>query len=103
MRSIEPEKWVPKFRYNCIDTEYISNWDGEWWHHLPFPLISVRWLEIEYFEKNTELIDHSLEIKNLLVSIGFEFKQGKKAFRIFGYSPKDCADFCEKENTSVQN
>ncbi len=100
MRKFEINGWKPKFRFNCIDTKYISPWDGEWYHHLPYPFISVRWFEISFLEKSLncshlgkEHIDHSAKIEVILKRIGFEFQKGQEAFRVFGYAPRDLADF----------
>jgi len=41
------EGWRPSYRYKCVDGP-PSGWDVEWFHHLPFPLISVEWLDIAY-------------------------------------------------------
>ena len=88
-------EWRPMYRCNCIASDFISQFEAEWWHHLPFPLISVRWLEVTFIEEifrghllNSKIVDHSPEIQNLLTKIGFEFEKGTEAFRIFAYAPK---------------
>ncbi len=93
--------WSPSFRVNCIDSEYISPWASEWWHHLPFPLMSVSWMDLSVTEeKDTKWgrtlpgqIDHSSELEELLTKIGLGFETGKDVIRIFGYAPKDRRDF----------
>ncbi len=100
IRNSPDSEWRPSFRYNCIDSEFISTWDCEWWHHLPFPFVSVRWFEVSFMEEihrgnliSPEVKDHSEKLKSLLESIGLEFERGKEAFRIYGYSPIDHTDF----------
>jgi hypothetical protein len=39
--------WQPSYSYNCIDRS-PSGWDVEWFYHLPFPLLSVEWLDIAH-------------------------------------------------------
>jgi hypothetical protein len=85
--------WVPSFRYRCIDSDFVSSWDGEWWHHVPMPMISVAWMELRHSEYDYRLpprrIDHSRELCELLDEIGFDYAVGEHAIRIFGYSPRD--------------
>lgn len=97
--QFEP-KWIPCFRFNCIDSDYISVWDNEWYNHLPYPMLSVMWFEIEYKEEcvkknNTEIvtIDHSARLESLIKSIGFEYEKGSTSLRIYGYSPIDRTGF----------
>jgi hypothetical protein len=99
-RSTPEKEWTPSFRFRCIDSDYISQWDGEWWHHLPFPFLSVLWLDLNYLEArhrgklmDDEIIDHSSKLSDLLIAIGFEFERGNGIIRIFGYSPKDYTEF----------
>lgn len=100
MRSQSSKGWCPSFMFNCIDSEYVSRWDCEWWHHLPFPFLSVRWLDISFSEETnkkgsllpSEFIDHSKELEALLTKIGLDFKKGKEAFRIFGYAPREMSE-----------
>ena len=106
MRTRGGDRWCPSFRFNCIDTDYISRWDCEWWHHLPFPLMSVRWMDLSFIEEkekkgrllDSEYIDHSKSIEVMLSEIGFDFKKGEKAIRIFGYAPRDISDFPPLKN-----
>lgn len=65
--------WRPRYRCKRID-ESPWRWDGEWFYHLPFPLLSVEWLDLEYLDEIREhrqpprvlLIDHSDWIEELL-------------------------------------
>ncbi|MDB4264918.1 hypothetical protein N9893_02510, partial [bacterium] len=79
---------------------FISHWDTEWWYHLPFPFISVEWLDIGYIQEipkgrllKPDTIDHSLWIGDLLKQIRFEYEKGFDFYRIFGYSPKNYDQF----------
>ena len=88
------EGWKPKFRCKCIDST-PSYWDGEWFYHLPFPLLSLEWLDIEFIERTHRgrliapvFTDHSAWLEELLVRVGFEYQKGSALIRIFGYSPK---------------
>lgn len=76
-----------------FDSDHDSRWDGEWWYHVPMPMISVAWLELKHFEFDHRLpprrIDHTDELRHLLDRIGFNYSVGEHAIRIFGYSPRD--------------
>ncbi len=100
MRKTNPKDWCPSFRFKCIDSEYVSKWDTEWWHHLPFPFISVHWFDLSFREEihrgrllEPEIIDHSKKIDKILSTIGFDYEKGKEIFRIFGYAPKNYREF----------
>jgi hypothetical protein len=88
-------EWRPSYRYKCIDGP-PSGWDVEWFYHLPFPFVSVEWLDIAYLQKVSgaglpsggHVIDHSGWIEDLLRSIGLDFHSGTTMIRIFGYSPR---------------
>jgi hypothetical protein len=88
--------WRPRYRFKCIDGP-PSSWDREWFYHLPFPMISVEWLDLEYFQETTihrlpprvEVTDHSEWLVELLKRIGLDFQKGREVIRIFGYSPKN--------------
>jgi hypothetical protein len=87
--------WRPAYRYRCIDGP-PSSWDVEWYYHLPFPFISVEWLDVAFLQKMREhrlpaqihTIDHSSWIEEVLQRIGLDYEKGTKMIRIFGYSPK---------------
>ncbi len=85
--------WVPRFRYRCIGSDTISSWDAEWWYHVPMPMISVAWLELQHSESDHRLppgrVDHTQELCALLDQIGFDYAIGEHSIRIFGYSPRD--------------
>lgn len=87
--------WQPRFRYKCIDGD-PSRWDGEWYYHLPLPMISVEWLDIGHLQETTihrlptriETTDHSGWIIALLDQIGLDYEVGETMIRIFGYAPR---------------
>lgn len=92
------ENWRPSYRYKCIDAP-PSSWDVEWFYHLPFPLMSVEWLDVAFLQETREhrmpprihVTDHSPWLEELLRSVGLEYQKGNTMIRIFGYSPK-CLD-----------
>jgi len=89
------ERWRPSYRCKCIDGP-PSSWDAEWFYHLPFPLISVEWLDVFFLQKTREhrlpprvhVTDHSRWLEELLRQVGLEYQKGSTMIRIFGYSPK---------------
>ena len=88
-------EWRPSYRYRGIDGP-ISGWDVEWFHHLPFPMLSVEWLDIAHRQEVREhrlppritVIDHSEWIVPLLEKVGLDYRVGKEMIRVFGYSPR---------------
>lgn len=88
--------WRPAFRTQTVEG-CVSGWDSEWFHHLPYPLISVEWMDLTCQERihvhrlpsREEIIDHSQEIELLLRRIGFDFERGLRTIRIFGYFPRN--------------
>lgn len=88
--------WRPRYRCKCIDAPPCLSWDGEWFYHPPYPLISLEWLDISFLEKTHRgrliapiLTDHSAWIGDLMRRIGFDYQKGGTMIRIFGYSPRD--------------
>ena len=87
--------WRPSYRYKCIDGP-PSGWDVEWFYHLPFPLLSVEWLDIAHLQEVREhrlppqvsVIDHSAWLVPLLQQVGLDFRVGSSTVRVFGYSPR---------------
>ena len=92
--------WRPSYRYKCIDGP-PSGWDVEWFYHLPFPLLSVEWLDIGYLQEIREarlpprvsVIDHSVWMVPLLQQIGLDFRVGANMVRVFGYYPRSAELF----------
>ncbi len=96
------EGWIPSYRYKCIDAVNgtISRWDAEWWGHLPYPMVSIEWLDIGMHEPvhqgrllPAKTIDHSPWILAQLARIGFEYEVAADVVRIWGYAPKSYEDF----------
>ncbi len=86
--------WRPSYRYKCIDGP-PSTWDAEWWYHLPFPMMSVEWFDICYFQEvrhgqliDLEKIDHSDWITKILRDARFCYDVVGDIVRIHGYLPK---------------
>lgn len=88
--------WRPSYRYKCIDGP-CSDWDVEWYYHLPFPMLSVEWLDVCHLQEvrlrrlpeRVNLVDHSAWIEKLLKTIGLDYRTGTNVIRIFGYSPRN--------------
>jgi hypothetical protein len=88
-------EWRPSYRYKCIDGP-PSGWDVEWFYHLPFPLVSVEWLDVGYLQEVREerlpprvnTIDHSAWLVSLLERIGLDHRVGERMIRVFGYCPR---------------
>ena len=95
--------WRPRFRCKRID-DAPWRWDGEWFYHLPFPLLSVEWLDLEFLQEIREhrqptrvhVVDHSGWIEDLLRGIGLDYRKGARMIRIFGYSPRSLELFDEE-------
>ena len=94
--------WRPSYRFKCIDGP-PSQWDVEWFYHLPFPMLSVEWLDIYHIQEvrvhrlpaRTDIIDHSIWIEELLKRVGLDYRKGTKMIRTFGYSPRSMELFDE--------
>lgn len=93
-------EWRPSYRSKSI-TGHISEWDVEWFYHLPFPFAYVEWLDIGLWQEAPSLgvllprayIDHTQEISQVVSQIGFEFEVKADVMRIWGYLPKCYEDF----------
>jgi hypothetical protein len=89
------QDWRPSYRFKCIDGP-ASGWDVEWFYHLPFPLMSVEWMDVAYVQETLERrlparihrTDHSPWLEELLRRTGLEYQKGSTMIRIFGYSPR---------------
>jgi hypothetical protein len=92
--------WRPSYRYKCIDGP-PSQWDTEWFYHLPFPMLSVEWLDVAFRQETEEhrlplrvsVTDHSVQLEELLRCVGLDYQKGATMIRIFGYSPKNVEMF----------
>lgn len=94
VEAMRARSWRPSYRFKCVDGP-VSDWDVEWFYHLPFPLISVEWLDVVFLqeEKKHQLVapqvtDHSPWIEAMLTSAGLDFRKGTEMIRIFGYAPR---------------
>ena len=100
IRSTPQNSWKPSYRCKCIDSDFVSEWDCEWWYHLPYPFICVQWLDLSFQEDisvgrrlPSKILDHSLQLEALLSRIGLDYEKGLDSIRIFGYAPRDLDDF----------
>lgn len=91
--------WRPSYRSKSV-TVYISQWDVEWFYHLPFPFSAVQWLDIGLHERESvarllppKITDHSTEMIAVLRSIGFDFEVRGDVVRVWGYLPRCHEDF----------
>ncbi|OPB01039.1 hypothetical protein BFW87_01180 [Pseudomonas fluorescens] len=92
--------WHPSYRSKSI-TGHISDWDVEWFYHLPFPFAYVEWFDIGLWQAAPSkgallpqtFIDHTEEISGVVAQIGFEFEVRADVLRIWGYLPKSYEDF----------
>ncbi|QPB83500.1 hypothetical protein CWC22_011075 [Pseudoalteromonas rubra] len=75
----------PCYRTKVVNG-YISEWDSEWYYHLPFPLLCVEWIDIDLSEK----------VLSLVQRIGFEFEVTDSFVRVWGYFPKCYKEFGAK-------
>lgn len=90
--------WRPSYRSKWV-TGHVSEWDTEWFYHLPFPFVGVEWLDLGMHQSisrgrllDREIIDHTSEFTDLLKRIGFEFEVWSDVVRIWGYAPKSYDD-----------
>jgi hypothetical protein len=93
------EGWRPSYRVRCVDGP-VSDWDVEWSYHLPFPMISVLWLDLAFVRLTARpgwpgpaAVDHSPWLLDLLQRIGLDFRAGEKMIRVFGYAPRELEHF----------
>ncbi len=94
------EGWRPSYRSKSV-TGFVTDWDVEWFCHLPFPFEGVEWFDIGLHQDGpflgrllpTTTIDHGGEILALLGKIGFDFERRGDVVRIWGYLPRSYEDF----------
>lgn len=91
--------WRPSYRSKSV-TGHVSDWDVEWFYHLPFPFTCVQWFDIGLHERTQmgrlmppKITDHSDEIISMIQRIGFEYEAQKDIVRIWGYLPRCHEDF----------
>ncbi|WP_322052076.1 DUF6678 family protein [Paraburkholderia bannensis] len=93
MRSLR--EWRPSYRSKWVNG-HVSEWDVEWFYHLPFPFVGVEWIDLGLHERASlrhEVVDHSALILSKLAEIGLEFEARGDVARIWGYAPKSYEDF----------
>jgi len=99
--SSEGQKpWRYSWRSEWI-SGHISDWDCEWFYHLPFPMAGVEWLDIAFLQEVVEhrlpprvhVIDHSPWLMETLARIGLDYRRGQQMVRIYGYAPRDLERF----------
>ena len=90
----EWEDWRPSYRYKTVNN-HISNWDVEWYYHLPFPFICVEWFDIGLYEEiyigqlvKNKIVDHTKKITDLLSLCKFDYEVHSDIVRVWGYLPK---------------
>jgi len=99
--AMREQVWRPSYRFKCVDG-LVSEWDVEWFYHLPLPLISVEWMDVAFLqtERRNALLapvvtNHSAWIEALIKQVGLDFRIGQSMIRIFGYSPRSTERFDE--------
>lgn len=48
--AIRNDDWHPSYRFCWISNRFISSWDAEWHHHLPYPFAGVLWFDMSTLE-----------------------------------------------------
>ena len=84
------EKWVPSYRSKWLNG-HISEWDCEWYYHLPFPFLGVLWLDISSLGNDEK--DEADWLLPAIDQIGFEHEFSGGVTRIWGYLPRCHEDF----------
>ena len=90
----EWKDWQPSYRYKTVNN-YISDWDVEWYYHLPFPFVCVEWFDIGLYEEiyigqlvKNKIVDHTKKITDLLSLCKFDYEVHSDIVRVWGYLPK---------------
>ena len=84
MAMYELKENHPKWRSKCIDNEFISEWDGEWYYHFSEGgYKDLEWVEIKIENQEQKTLVHS-KLKDIRVP-GHEIENG---FRVYGYIKK---------------
>jgi hypothetical protein len=94
LTSVRSETSMPCFRTKVVNG-YVSHWDNEWYYGLPFPMLSIEWLDIEFEAAELingkftdKMIDKKMWIIGIVEKAGFEYETNERFVRIFGYFPK---------------
>lgn len=96
------EGWRPSYRFKTVGGP-ASDWDVEWFYHLPFPMMSVEWFDIGLEQSSSVerllprvTTDHSEWILAILSNAKFCFERRGGIVRVFGYLPKDYSGLSEE-------
>lgn len=88
------EQWTPRYRCKCVDAD-ASEWDAEWWHHMPFSMLSIEWLDIQLVQSlhrgqliPKQRIDHREWVLSVLDLAKLTYEVHGDLVRVFGYLPK---------------
>lgn len=99
IEAMRARSWHPSYRFKCVDGP-VSGWDVEWFHHLPFPFISVEWFDVAFLQEEkkhwlvaAKVTDHSPWIEEILTAAGLDYRKGNEMIRIFGYAPRSLEHF----------
>ncbi|WP_321808574.1 DUF6678 family protein [Burkholderia sp. BCC1993] len=87
--------WRPSYRSKWVNG-HVTDWDVEWFYHLPFPFVGVEWFDIGLNAQASathQAADQSARVLGKLAEIGFEFEARCEVVRIWGYGPKSYEDF----------
>lgn len=84
--------WKPSYRSKSV-TGYVSDWDTEWFYHLPFPFLCVEWFDISLQSNESTPDDYVVWLEGIVSAIGFEFEIKNDILRIWGYGPKSYDQF----------
>lgn len=100
MRSDNEGRRTPSFRCGFVDSDYIADWDAEWFYHLPLPAMGWSFMDLACCDwlgngQKTDLV-HRTEVESIVKRIGFDYEISTFGLRIFGYAPRDYREF---ENT----
>ncbi len=71
----------PKWRTKCIDSDYVSEWDGEWFYHFS----EGGFKDIEWVEIQIENDLQSAVVKEILQHIHLPGVTTENGFKVFGY------------------
>ncbi|MBQ4880374.1 DUF6678 family protein [Pseudoalteromonas luteoviolacea] len=103
LTSFRHNEWTVSNRSKWING-YISEWENDWYYHLPFPFLGVEWFDISY-EKYTFKIEgggrHETvtnlknDILKFIESVGVEYEENESFVRVWGYAPKCYKRFSE--------
>jgi hypothetical protein len=84
----ELSKPHPKWRTKCVENEYISTWDVDWYYHFS----EGGYKDIEWVEIKTENDEQNHKVLSELKKIHIPGHKTEHGFKVYGYL---------KENQSV--